>query len=123
MKAMKYLSMVLLMLVTSVCMFSCSSDDDGDPTAGGTISIVNQSTETLERFTVTFLNERMEILTQRDYGTFLPGDNISAEIPTGAAEYYMGTYLYGMWFFSPNYSISIRTNNLTQSVVDQWTTN
>lgn len=31
MKAMKYLSMVLLMLVTSVCMFSCSDDDE--PTA------------------------------------------------------------------------------------------
>lgn len=28
MKAMKYLSMVLLMLVTSVCMFSCSDDED-----------------------------------------------------------------------------------------------
>ena len=31
MKAMKYLSMVLLMFVTSVCMFSCSDDDE--PTA------------------------------------------------------------------------------------------
>ncbi len=28
MKTMKYLSMMLLMLVTSVCMFSCSDDDD-----------------------------------------------------------------------------------------------
>ena len=33
MKAMKYLSMVLLMLVTSVRMFSCSDDDDS-PVSG-----------------------------------------------------------------------------------------
>ena len=36
MKAMKYLSMVLLVLVTSVCMFSCSDDDD--PTLSGNTS-------------------------------------------------------------------------------------
>lgn len=35
MKAMKYLSMALLMLVTSVCMFSCSDDDD--PTDGSLV--------------------------------------------------------------------------------------
>ena len=105
MKAMKYLSMVLLMLVTSVCMFSCSDE------------------YTLERFTVVFVNDRMEILTQRDYGTFNPGDRVSAEIPTGAAEYYMGTYLSGRWFVSPNYNITITTNNLSQDVIGQWTAN
>lgn len=120
MKAMKYLSMVLLMLVTSVCMFSCSDDDED---AVSVVSIVNQSTYTLERFTVVFVNDRMEILTQRDYGTFNPGDRVSAEIPTGAAEYYMGTYLSGRWFVSPNYNITITTNNLSQDVIGQWTAN
>ena len=38
MKAMKYLSMVLLMLVTSVCMFSCSDDDEPEqPTSSDNI--------------------------------------------------------------------------------------
>lgn len=87
------------------------------------VHIANNSTYTLERFTVHFVNSRFEELSARDFGTLYPGGNISADIPTGATEYYMATYLGSRWFFSANYSIDFSNMNLTTAEVGNWNAN
>ncbi len=100
---------------------SCNKDDD-DPQPQ-TVTITNKTGSiTLKSFRVVFVNGKGETLTDRDYGTFNPDDEVSAEIPTGAEEYYMATFLNSRWFFSPDYSVSITTNKLTSDGVGQWTT-
>ena len=62
---MKYLSMVLLMLVTSVCMFSCSDDDDS---VDSPMSIVGSwqrevpNTDPVILETITFNSNRTGVL-------------------------------------------------------------
>lgn len=70
------------------------------------ITITNNSTYSLYRFRVVFINSRLEELTDRDFGTLDPGTTITADIPTSATEFYMATYSNYKWFFSPNYDVS-----------------
>ena len=86
------------------------------------VTITNNSSYTLQRFTVHFVNSRMEELSTRDFGSLYPGGRIEADIPTGATEYYMATYA-SRWYFSANYSIDITRMNLTTAEVDNWTAN
>lgn len=86
------------------------------------VTITNGSTYTLERFTVHFINSRLEELSARDFGTLYPNSTISADIPTGATEYYMATYS-SKWFFSANYSIEYTNMVLTTAEVGNWSAN
>lgn len=87
------------------------------------VSITNNSTYTLNRFTVHFVNSKYEELSSRDFGTLYPNSSITAEIPTGATEYYMATYLGSRWYFSANYSIDFTNMLLTTAEVGNWSTN
>ena len=51
MKAMKYLSMLLMMVALSVCMVGCGSDDDDEP-SGTTASIIGNWNQTNDAGTV-----------------------------------------------------------------------
>ena len=51
MKAMKYLSMLLMMGALSVCMVGCGSDDDDEP-SGTTASIIGNWSQTNDAGTV-----------------------------------------------------------------------
>ena len=51
MKAMKYLSMLLMMVALSVCMVGCGSDDDDEP-SGTTASIIGNWSQTNDAGTV-----------------------------------------------------------------------
>ena len=92
-------------------------------TKSTSIRITNNSNYTLDRFTVHFVNSRFEELSTRDFGTLYSGNTITAEIPTGATEYYMATYASSRWFFSANYDISIANMTLTTAEVDRWSAN
>lgn len=87
------------------------------------VNISNNSTYTLERFTVHFINSRLEELSSRDFGTLYPGGSISVDIPTGATEYYMATYLGSRWYFSANYAVEYTDMNLTAAEVGNWSAN
>ena len=87
------------------------------------VTITNNSTYTLSRFRVIFLNVRGEQLTDRDFGTLDPGMSISADIPTSATEYYMATYLNSRWFFSPNYDVTYTNLSLGTAEIGNWSAN
>jgi hypothetical protein len=87
------------------------------------ITVKNNSTYTLPRFTIHFVNDRFDELSTRDFGTLYPGGTATAEIATGATEYYMATNLYGTWYFSANYSIDYTNMSLTTSEIDNWRAN
>ena len=87
------------------------------------VTITNNSTYTLYRFRVVFVNGKYEELTDRDFGTLDPGTSITADIPTSATEYYMATYLNSKWFFSPNYEVSYTNLSLSSSEIGNWSTN
>lgn len=86
------------------------------------ITITNNSTFSLYRFRVVFVNNKNEELTDRDFGTLDPGTTITADIPTAAAEFYMTTYNQ-MWFFSPNYDISYTYLSLSTAEIGNWSAN
>ena len=86
------------------------------------VTITNNSTYTLERFNVHFVNSKYEELSVRDFGTLYPNGVVEADIPTGATEYYMATYL-NRWYFSADYSIEITRMFLTNAEVDNWSAN
>lgn len=86
------------------------------------VTITNNSTYSLYRFRVVFVNSRFEELTDRDFGTLDPGTTITADIPTAATEFYMATYLNSKWFFSPNYDISYTRLNLSTAEIGNWST-
>ena len=87
------------------------------------VTITNNSTYTLYRFRVVFINSRFEELTDRDFGTLDPGTTITADIPTAATEFYMATYLNSKWFFSPNYDVTYTRLNLSTAEIGNWSTN
>lgn len=87
------------------------------------VTITNNSTYTLYRFRVVFINSRFEELTDRDFGTLDPGTTITADIPTSATEFYMATYSNYKWFFSPNYDVSYTNLSLSTSEINNWSTN
>lgn len=94
----------------------------GKSTSSG-VTITNSSTYTLERFTVVMCNAKYETFSQQDFGTFYPGNTITMPIPTGATQYYMGTYLNGKWFVSPDYDIQFTNLTLSTSEIGQWKAN
>ena len=76
-----------------------------------------------ERFTVIFWNDDKETITNKEYGTFSQGETKNIDIPAGATQYYMGTYMYGSWFVSPTYKLAgYQTLSLTSDMVNSWTT-
>ena len=128
--------------VAAMCVTFTSCSDDPEPTVDNTtllllqqlqeqqkqqsssvVTITNNSTNDLYRFTVHFVNAYGEELTAPDYGTLYAGSSVSAEIPTGAEKYYMATYLYGTWYFSPDYAISYKSLTLSSAEVGRWRAN
>lgn len=87
------------------------------------ITITNNSTYTLYRFRVIFINSRLETLTDRDFGTLDPGTTITADIPTSATEFYMAEYFNNRWYFSPNYDVTYTNLSLTTAEVGNWSAN
>ena len=113
----KYLMVMIAMMAMCVSLSSCGGDDPD------CITVTNNSgSYVLERFRIVFLNTSGETLQDKEYGTFSPGDSHTVEIPTGADEYYMATYS-GKWYFSPNYSVSLKKNKLTYDGIQQWRSN
>lgn len=116
-------SLLAIMLVGSLSLgLSSCGDDDDDIVPETKVTIKNSSTITLNRFRVVFVNSRFEKITDLDFGTLTPGRSVTADIPTGATEYYLGMYYSGLWFFSPNYDISYKNLNLTDAEIGNWTT-
>lgn len=115
---------LLLIMAFSFTASSCSDDKNDEPSAVvGKISITNSSSYTLSGFIVNFTNDKGEIITREQKGTVKPKDKISVDIPIGATMYYMGTSLQGTYFFSPDYSVSVRNQVLTDQIVGNWTSN
>ena len=113
---LSYVVMLLALMMAVPFLAACSNDDDDQ----AVLTVTNKTgSMTLSRFRIVFLTGKGETLTDREYGTFSPGDRVSAEIPIGAEEYYMATYL-NAWYFSPNYPVSITDNVLTYDGVGQW---
>ena len=131
MKLLSKWNVLTFALVAMMCigMSSCSkSDSDPDPeppipSSPTRITVTNNGTYTLERFRIIFLNSSRESLTDKDCGTLAPHDQASAPIPTAANEYYMATYIFGNWFFSPYYSISYSNLSITDAEIGQWRSN
>ena len=70
--------MLLLMLVTTFSFAACSDDDDEN---GSGLVITNSSTYTLQRFRVVFITAQGETLSDREYGTFYPGEKQEIPLP------------------------------------------
>jgi|GEM_PF-4928053 len=87
------------------------------------VTVTNNSTYSLTRFRIVFLNSRNETLTDIDCGTLSPGKKAYADIPTSATQFYMATYLYSKWFFSPNYDIQYNNLTLSTDEVGGWKSN
>ncbi len=87
------------------------------------VTVTNNSTYTLYRFRVVFLNSKLEQLTDRDFGTLDPGSTITADIPTSAKEFYMATYLNSRWYFSPNYEVTYTNLSLSTAEIGNWSAN
>lgn len=122
MKKLKLFSLMLMLLTLCVPMTSCSDDEDDEP-AYGTLTVINNSTYSLSRFTIHFVNDDLEEISSRDFGTFEPGDTEKMEIPAGATKYYFGTYISYNWYFSAYYKVNIKRIELDNSMVGQWKTN
>ena len=118
---------MMMVAMVSVGFTSCSDDDKEEalPVIPQTnkVTVKNNSTYSLYRFRVVFVNSRMEEIDDKDFGTREPGKSISCEIPTGATEYYMATYQNYTWFFSPNYEVSYKNISLTNSIINNWYSN
>jgi hypothetical protein len=120
---------ILFVLIMSIGITSCSkSNDEPDPGPGPEptptqITVYNGGTYTLSRFRIIFLNSSREKLSEKDCGTLAPNDKASAKIPTAAKEYYMATYLYNKWFFSPYYDISYSSLTLSDAEIGEWSSN
>lgn len=120
---------ILFVLIMSIGITSCSkSDDEPDPVpvpdpTPTQITIHNGGTYTLNRFRIVFLNSSREKLSEKDCGTLAPNDKASAKIPTAAKEYYMATYMYSTWFFSPYYDIKYTNLTISDAEIGEWTSN
>lgn len=118
-----------IMMVIAMSIVSCGKDDPEPtpeppgPTTPTTITVRNNGTYTLNRFRIIFLNSSREKLSEKDCGTLAPNDQASAKIPTAAKEYYMATYLYNDWFFSPYYDISYANLILSDAEIGNWSKN
>lgn len=115
---------MMMVAMVSVSFMSCKDDDKEEvlPVIPQTskVKVKNDSSYSLYRFRVVFVNSRMEEIDDRDFGTLEPGKSISCEIPTGATEYYMASYQSNTWIFSPNYEVSYNNISLTNSILANW---
>ena len=122
MKIYKFLAMLLLVAGVGLSFVSCSDDDDEDANA---ITVVNNSSYSLNRLTIHFLNARTsdngEELSQQDFGTVNPSGSISAPIPAGATYYYIAIYEQGEYWFSADYSVSVTRMSIDNNT--KWYTN
>lgn len=118
-------SWLLLLLVSfGLSTSSCSDDDNDEPSAVvGKVTITNSSTYTLTDFTVNFINDSYEIITREKKGTLKPNEKVTVDIPIGATNYYMGTTSNGRYYWSPNYSTSVKSQVLTDQIIGNWTAN
>lgn len=124
MKTFKYYSIMLVMLVCCVGFASCSDDDDDDNSTSNEVKITNLTGSiSFQSFRIVFLTANGETLINKDYGTVNNGESVSATIPTGATEYYMGTKINNIYFFSPNYPVSINNLKISYDEVAQWRSN
>lgn len=121
---------IALLTALSMSLTSCSRDNDkiengreDPPPPPTSITVTNNGTYTLSRFRIVFLNSSREKLSEKDCGTLAPNDRATAKIPTAAKEYYMATYMYSKWFFSPYYDISYTNLTISDSEIGEWTTN
>ena len=114
---------IILMAVMSVGLVSCGDDKEDEiltpkeeikPT--NVVTIVNNMSQTLNRFRVVFSNSKGEKLFDQEYGDFLPNKSISVTIPAGATEYYVATYS-GKWYFSADYQVSVTSLTLDDSSI------
>lgn len=122
-QAIKLFNLILITFL-SFSLASCGDDKDDEPSAvTGKITITNSSTYTLSNFIVHFTNDDHEIITKEQKGTVKPKDKITVDIPLGATKYYMGTTASGKYYFSPDYSTSVRKQILTDQIVGNWSTN
>lgn len=111
---------IALVAMMSLGLTSCSKED---PIDSEQLTVRNNGTYTLNRFRIVFLNSSREKLSEKDCGTLAPGDQASANIPTAAKEYYMATYMYSEWYFSPYYDISYTNLTLSDSEIGEWKKN
>lgn len=117
----KYLWYVLAVFIFATTVVSCSKDDDGEPSAVvGRVSILNNTSYTLDDFMVNFINDSNEIITRESKGTLKPKETVMVDIPIGATQYYMGTVEGGIRFWSPNYAVSVKNQVLTDQIVGNW---
>ncbi|MGN1217540.1 MAG: BACON domain-containing protein [Phocaeicola sp.] len=80
------------------------------------ITITNNSSYSFYRFTVLFMNSRMESIEDRDFGTLTPGQTITCDIPSGATEFCMAMYSTNNgWLFTANYDVSNTNISLTNN--------
>ena len=120
---------IALVAMMSLGLSSCSKSDNPDPEPDPVpmpatqVTVRNSGTYTLNRFRIVFLNSSREKLSEKDCGTLAPGDQASAKIPTAAKEYYMATYMYSEWYFSPYYDISYTNLTLSDSEIGEWRKN
>lgn len=123
-KIIKNLWLLLLLVSFGFSVSSCSDDDDDEPSAVvGKLTITNNSTYTLSNFIVNFTNDSHEIITKEQKGTLKPKDKVTVDIPIGATLYYMGTTSNGKYFWSPDYSTTVKSQVLTDQIVGNWSTN
>lgn len=85
------------------------------------VTITNGSTYSLNRFTIIFVNSKMETVDDHDFGTLDPGMTVTYDIPTSASEYYMAFYSNSRWWVSPNYEMQYTNITLTTSGIGNWT--
>lgn len=112
-----------MLLTMSVSMISCSDKDDEPSAVVGKVLIQNKSSYTLASFKVNFTNDKGEVITQEDKGTLKAGDAVKVDVPIGASYYYMSTIAGSQRFFSPDYSVSVRMQVLTDQIVGNWRAN
>lgn len=111
------------MLTMSVTSCSGNDNDDEPSAVVGKLVITNSSSYTLSDFVINFTNDSHEIITREQKGTLKPKDKINVDIPLGATLYYMGTVSGGNRFWSPDYSVSVKNQVLTDQIIGNWSAN
>lgn len=113
MKIYKFLAMLLLVAGIGLSFVSCSDDDDEDTNS---VTIINNSTYSFNRFTIYFMNARYsdngEVISRQDFGTLNPNGSVSAVIPAGANYYWLGMSYGGETYVSADFNVSVTKLNI-----------
>lgn len=117
MKAMKYLSMALLMLVTSVCMFSCSDDDDAPTDYAEAVSGVYTGKLTVDNYVV---EDAYPVTVSKISSTVV---RISADFFSDGGENYNVVYEGNRYLFqsdsSSNISITVTGKSISINFINK----